>query len=247
MRNCHEIPDILSDVDVVAKCGDERHAECESLEQASVSDKKVVSGSDAVVSCPCGGGNDEGHGSGDSDYVPSGGDADIPVDVGSSSASVPGQMLPQGASDAVSSEKQLRTLLAEHALGCDIHMSALVGRVLPGLPQEELESVALVLFNSLVDEGVLERLSHDIYRRVPPVPKHGDLHRRGNLLGSMRQQGKKGAYAEKVQGAYVKDKSKLREGVGDKEDLEAKFSKFFQDLVATWNPCYSKDGVPRFD
>ena len=39
----------------------------------------------------------------------------------------------------------------------------------------------------------------------------------------------------------------MREGVGDKEDLEEKFSNFFQELVSTWNPCYSKDGVCRFD
>ena len=310
---CHETPDIGSDIDVVSKCGDEGHAECESVEQASVFGGKVVSGFDSGVE-PIG--NDEGYGSADgdyapstgaadipadvgssfvfvpgqmlpqgasdaaslgdsdyapssgdadipadvlpqrasdaaspggSDYAPSIGDADIPVDVGSPFASVPGQVLSQGASDSASPEEQLRSLLSKQDYGLDIHISALVRRVLSSAPLDELESVALMLFNSLVDEGALERLSDDIYRRVPPVPKRGHLRRRGNRLGSMRQQGNKGAFAEKVQGAYVKDKSKLRDGVGDKEDLEEKFSKFFQDLVSTWNPCYSKDGVCRFD
>ena len=58
----------------------------------------------------------------------------------------------------------------------------------------------------------------------------GHLPRRGNQrLGSMRQDGKKGAAAEKVRGGFLKDKPKLREGVGDKEDLEEKFSIFFEN------------------
>ena len=36
----------------------------------------------------------------------------------------------------------------------------------------------------------------------------------------------------------VKDRRKLRDDVGDKEKLEEKFSKFFQDLVSTWNPSF---------
>ena len=198
MRNCHETSDSGSDIDVVSKCGDERHAECESVEQASVFGRKVVSGFDSGVDSI---GNSEGYGSGDSDYAPSSGDADSPAEVGSPFASVPGQMLPQGASDAASPEEQLRSLLSEQDYGRDIHISALVGRVVPSAPLEELESVAKTLFNSLVDEGALERLSDDIYRRVPPVPEHGHLRRRGNRLGSMRQNRKRGAFAEKVQGA----------------------------------------------
>ena len=42
MRNCYQTPDIGSDIDVASKCGDEAHAECESLEQASEFAKKVV-------------------------------------------------------------------------------------------------------------------------------------------------------------------------------------------------------------
>jgi hypothetical protein len=42
MSNCYETPDIGSDIDVASECGDEAHAECESLEQASEFGKKVV-------------------------------------------------------------------------------------------------------------------------------------------------------------------------------------------------------------
>ena len=45
----------------------------------------------------------------------------------------------------------------------------------------------------------------------------------------------------------VKDRRKLRDDVGDKEKLEEKFSKFFQDLVSTWNPSFLNDGCSRFD
>ena len=45
MSNCCETPDIGSDIDVASECGDEAHAECESLEQAKESRYKgVISG-----------------------------------------------------------------------------------------------------------------------------------------------------------------------------------------------------------
>ena len=99
MRNCHETSDIGSDIDDVPKRGDERHAECERFEQASLLGGKVVSGLDSGVDSI---GKDEGCGSGDGDCAPISGDAHVPADVGGSFACVSGQILPQGASDAAS-------------------------------------------------------------------------------------------------------------------------------------------------
>ena len=42
MSNCCETPDIGSDIDVASECGDEAHAACESLEQASEFGKKSL-------------------------------------------------------------------------------------------------------------------------------------------------------------------------------------------------------------
>jgi hypothetical protein len=98
----------------------------------------------------------------------------------------------------------------------------------------------------MVDEGLLERLSSDTgecFQKVPPVPEHGKIERR---LGSKAQRGRAGVMLGRMEGGYVEEETK-RDGVGTKEELERAFSEFFDKLVSTWNPCYSEDGVCRFD
>ena len=177
---------------------------------------------------------------------PSSCEGDIPSNVASSVAPVPCQMLPRGVGDTTGLEQQLGALLDREELGVDIHMSAFIGRVQSSSSPGELESAACALFHRRIAQGDLERLSDDIYRRVHPVPVHGHLPRRSKR-GYMRRNGDTGARVDEVRGIHVKDTRKLRDGVGDKEKLEEKFSKFFQDLVSTWNPCFLNDGRSRFD
>ena len=143
--------------------------------------------------------------------------------------------------------RKLQEFVEEQAFGRDIPVDDLISSVVEGERSEEVVAAARCLVQAFVEDGILEQLSDDLFRRVPPVPEHAHLPRRGNRLGSMRQDGRAGVRAAQVQGGFVKEKPRQRHGVGNKEELEEKFSKYFQELVSTWNPCYSKDGVCRFD
>jgi len=125
-------------------------------------------------------------------------------------------------------EKLLLRFVERQALGRDIPVDDLISSGL-GNDESSEEAVAVVrsLVQAFVDRGILKQLPHDLFRRVPSVPEHEHLPRRGHRLGSVRQHGKAGVRLAQVQGGFAKEKPRERHGVGNKEELEEKFSKYF--------------------
>ena len=78
------------------------------------------------------------------------------------------------------------------------------------------------------------------------VTDHGHLPKRRRKFRLPQRYSERGVRVEQVRGFHAGENSTYREGVGCKEDLEEKFSRFFQELVSTWDPSRSKDGVCRF-
>ena len=150
----------------------------------------------------------------------------------------------RGAGDATSFERQLGALLDQEDFGVDIHMFAVVGRLLSSSSPEVLEFGAF--FDRRIARGQLELLSDDVNRRVHSVPLRGHLPRTITSR-SLGRRGHMGSAVGDVRGTHVKDRRKLRDDVGDREKFEEKFSKFFRDLVSTWNPFFLNDGCSRFD
>jgi hypothetical protein len=199
-----------------------------------------------------GGGDDAGDGAGDGG--PGGGDgggcgggsvcsADddaVPV------LSRPGS-ISCGSSSVVSSiEDRVRSFIFDHDISQDIHHSTLLGFFVQHPPLEDEESAAKSLIDDLVSEGVLQCLSGGIYRKTAVVTDHGHLPKRRRKFRLPQRYSERGVRVEQVRGFHAEETSTSREGVGCKEDLEEKFSRFFQELVSTWDPSRSKDGACRF-
>ena len=106
-------------------------------------------------------------------YSPSSGGCEIPGDCSDAPAVGHGLLAPRSASDSASLKQQLCSFISEKDVGRYIYVADLVDVVVKGAPREGLELEAKTLINILVEEGVLERLFGDLYRRVPPVPEHG--------------------------------------------------------------------------
>jgi hypothetical protein len=171
------------------------------------------------------------HANSDGDYSPSSGDD---------------EMRESFCDGELDFDKLVRNVIKTKCLGQDIPMEDVISDVLGGGPGEAAVAGVRSALAVMVDEGLLERLSSETgecFQKVPPVPEHFKIGRR---LGLKAQSGRAGVRFGRVDGGYVEEEPK-RDGVGKKEELEKKFSEFFEKLVSTWNPCYSQDGVCRFD
>ena len=144
-------------------------------------------------------------------------------------------------------QSELHKFLERQDFGRDIMLDDVLSCLLGDDRSEPAVALATSCLGGFLEKGLLEQLSDDMYRRVPPVPKHGHLPRRDNRLGPMRQDRRQGVRAAQLEGGSVEGKPHQRYGVGDKEELEEKLSKYFQELVSSWNPCFTQDGVCRFD
>ena len=188
----------------------------------------------------CGGGDGGGGGGGCGGSV-------LPADVDGVPVLLRPGSISCGSSSVVSSiEDRVRSFILDHDISQDIHFSTLLRFFVQHPPLEDFESAAKFLIDDLVSQGVLQCLSGGIYRKTAEVPDHGHLPKRRKKFHWLQRRGEHGVAVEKVRGFHAEEISTCREGVGCKEDLEEKFSRFFQDLVSTWDPSRSKDGAPRF-
>ena len=195
-----------------------------------------------------GGFDDDGGGGGGGGGCGGGGGGSVcPADVDAVPVLLRPGSISCGSSSVVSSiEDRVRSFILDHDISQDIHFSTLLRFFVQQAPLEDSESAAKILIDDLVSQGVLQCLSGGIYRKTAEVPDHGHLPKRRKKFHWLQRRGEHGVAVEKVRGFHAEEISTCREGVGCKEDLEEKFSRFFQDLVSTWDPSRSKDGAPRF-
>jgi hypothetical protein len=137
-----------------------------------------------------------------------------------------------------------------YGYGEDMSLIALVGSVCGQDAHERSVAELRSLILQMVDDGKLQCVNGEIdcFKRVPPVSVVPCLPRDGAECFQRSRRGKTRLRASRLDepGAEVR-KSVFRQGVGNKDDVEKTLSDVFAELLSTWNPCFSEDGVCRFD